>query len=390
MRRASSAFRLVSRDWEHEILAARGSQPQGVRIICPFIKSAALARIIRAGRPKPVQVITRFDLNCFDQGVSDVSALRALVEGGAKVRGVKGLHSKLYIFGGAAVIGTSANVTDAAMRRNHEFGFVAHDKTVVDVCLEYFEELWTKAGADLKLRRLRDWERLLAERRKSNAIQRNSRLPDFGVNVKIQTPFQSGKTSPQFPNQAFVKFSGTGGNRADRGLLIADLVAESGCKWVYTYPKTKPPRQVEDGDVLYIGRLVHTPDDVMIFGKAIGRRHRDEEDVASAREIDQRSWKAHWPLYVRVHDAQFVNATLGDGVSFRQMMEELESDSFMSTQKNAAKGSGNTDPTASYFRKAHMLLTSDARVWVDEQLEPLFRQFGEVNLSEKRFAPLTG
>jgi len=39
---------------------------------------------------------------------------------------------KLYVFGDSKVIVTSANLTEVALRRNHEFGFVAEEAMIVN------------------------------------------------------------------------------------------------------------------------------------------------------------------------------------------------------------------------------------------------------------------
>ncbi len=305
-----------------------------------------------------------------------------------KVRGVRGLHAKLYLFGNASVIATSANVTEAAMRRNHEFGFSASDPAIVATCAAYLDRLWKLAGADLTPAKLKEWQKILEARRVANPGKRKNPLPDFGAKVPTDSPFVTTLARvPSFANQAFVKFSGTGGNKASRDLRTDDVVAESGANWAFTYPSAIHPRQVRDGDVLYLGRLVHSPDDLMIFGKAIGREHRDDVDVASKEEITLRPWKDNWANYVRVHDARFLNGTLGDGVSFRAMMAEMKSDSFASTQRNAAAGRGNIDPTIAYNRKPGMVLTDRSRAWIDERLEDKLRNLGEIDLSKKRFAP---
>ena len=82
-----------------------------------------------------VRVITRFNLADCASGVSDVSALRILLDAGAKIRGVKNLHAKLYIFGATRAIVTSANLTNAALVSNHELGMVCDDALIVQRCL---------------------------------------------------------------------------------------------------------------------------------------------------------------------------------------------------------------------------------------------------------------
>ena len=384
-----AAFRLMQGAWNKEILAARRANPGRLRIICPFIKAKTLDRILRAAKSGDIEVITRFDLNCFDQGVSDLDdALALVLEGGGDVRGVRGLHSKLYLFGGSSVIATSANVTDAAFHRNHEFGFAASDPQIVETCEQYFDNLWNDAKPSLTRKQLKTWRAMLDERRgKGGGTKQGSPLPDFGADIDQRSPFAPSAEAASQENNAFIKFLGSADRRAPRTLAVDELVAENGANWACTYPETKPPRQVEDGDVIYTGRLVHSPNDLLIFGRVIGRKHRDEADRASAAEIALRPWKADWPRYVRVHDGHFLNGTLADGISMSEMMTALGADAFDSTQRNARDKSGNTDPFASYGRKAHMRLTDRSRAWIASRLEAAFRRHGEIDLAEERFQP---
>ncbi len=78
--------RLVDSGWLHEIDHAVGEDSNELRIISPFIKAGALARLLTHS-PKTVLSITRFNLYDFAEGVSDISALRLLLVHGAKVRG---------------------------------------------------------------------------------------------------------------------------------------------------------------------------------------------------------------------------------------------------------------------------------------------------------------
>ena len=45
-----------------------------------------------------------------------------LLDAGASIRGIQNLHAKLYLFGTSRAIITSANLTEAALTRNQEFG----------------------------------------------------------------------------------------------------------------------------------------------------------------------------------------------------------------------------------------------------------------------------
>ena len=140
-------FRLVDGKWDEEFTEALCDDASELRIVCPFIKVGALQRLLRHS-PRRVQVITRFNLGDYADRVSDVAALRKLLDADARVRGVRNLHAKLYLFGKKRAIITSCNLTEAALSRNHEFGMVTTDGTIIEKCLEYFDNLWCDAGDD--------------------------------------------------------------------------------------------------------------------------------------------------------------------------------------------------------------------------------------------------
>jgi hypothetical protein len=81
---------------------------------------------------------------------------------------------------------------------------------------------------------------------------------------------------------------------------------------------------------------------------------------ASPEEIALRNWKKDWPIYVRVHHAEFVAGTLANGIRLTNLMDQLGSDSFVSTQQNARRGDGNLDPRSACRQKAAMPLTNES------------------------------
>lgn len=370
-------FRIVDTGWAQVLTDAVAADRSHVRLICPFIKKGAVERLLASGTPGSLQVITRFCLDDFAQGVSDLSALRLLLDNGAAIRGIKNLHAKVYLFGNRQAVVTSANLTEAALVHNHEFGFVAEDKQIVTGCERYFTDLWANAGADLTTARLAQWEQKVTTHLATGArpTQLGS-LGDEGVNAgvapeTIQLPpfvFDS--------RQAFVKFFGESGDRVLRSLSILDEVRGSGSHWACAYSKDKRPRRVNDGAIMFMARLVKDPADILIYGRAIGMRHVEGRDDASPEEIAERPWKATWPHYVRVHHAEFVAGSLANGVSLNQLKSALNSDAFVPTQRNAVNGVGNIDPDRAYLRQAAVELTPQATAWVNEQLQRAFTKYG--------------
>lgn len=127
-----------------------------------------------------------------------------------------------------------------------------------------------------------------------------------------------------------------------------------------------------------MGWLLRKPSDIVIFGRAIGLKHVEGRDYATAEDIRVRSWKAEWPFYVRVHHAEFVSGTFANGVSLSQLMDELGANSFTSTQRNAAARTGNTNPRRAFNQKPSVRLTIEGQRWLNRRLDEAFRVHGKM------------
>ncbi len=106
------------------------------RIISPYVKKEISSKI--GAKKIQIELITRFSESDFIQGVSDVEALEELMINGAKIRGVKDLHAKVYIFDSSAIV-TSGNLTNGGFRKNHECGILTRDIDIVSGLNNYFD-----------------------------------------------------------------------------------------------------------------------------------------------------------------------------------------------------------------------------------------------------------
>jgi hypothetical protein len=373
-------FFFVDSGWDKVLDDGVRADHSALKIVCPFIKKSAAERLLRHGKPGSIQVITRANLDDFYGGVSDIAALRLLIGYDAQVRGVKNLHAKLYLFGKTQAIVTSANLTEAALLRNHEFGLVAQEAKTVRECRQYFDKFWKQAGEDIPIAKLDEWEKKISDNlaAKGKSVAAVG-LGDEGVYVENFTEPSSIPVLASAIEQAFVKFFGEGHNRAPRSLTVLEEVDGSGSHWACTYPKGKRPTGVHDGALMFMGRLVAAPNDIMVYGRAIASAHQPGRDDASAMDFRRRKWKEHWPHYVRVHDAEFVAGTLFNGISLKELMDALGSDAFASTQRNAAKGDGNIDPRRAFMQQAAVELSPKGIAWMNEQLERAFVRHGRLS-----------
>lgn len=380
------AFRLIDGDWHKVMREAAKYDRSALRVVCPFIKLSAARKLIEAAQAKSIQVITRYRLQDFYDGVSDVSALRLFLEHGAEIRGVKGLHAKLFLFGKTNALVTSANLTLAALQSNHELGFLSDDQTVVQQCRHYFDDLWKRAGVDsLSKTKLDQWDQKVTDAKANTSrAPKPKGLGDEGADVgltdlEIDVPDRVVEAP-----QAFVKFFGDSANRSDRSREVLELVDGAGCHWACTYPKEKRPRRVEDGALMFMARLAQSPNDIIVFGRAIGMAYVEGRDDASEADLKSRPWKEKWPRYIRVHHPEFVSGTLGNGVPLSRLMDELGANAFVTTQENAKQGKGNVDPKKAYMRLPDVQLSREGQEWMTRKLEAAFREHGKLTSAQIR------
>lgn len=371
--------RLVDAGWGAEFTEASRADSSELRVICPFIKVEALTRLL-SRRFNDIRVITRFSQFDFAEGVSDVAALRLLLSAGARVRGIRNLHAKLYLFGASRAIITSANLTKAALDWNHEFGLVADEAPIIATCRAYFEDLWRRGGNDLAQSQVDSWDETVNHHRALGGRPgKQSGLRDFGADAGIVDP-PSIRLPPVVADasQAFVKFLGEGDNRVSLSFATIDEIERAGCHWAVAYPASKRPSGVMDDAIIFIARLTENPNDIRIFGRALGMKHQPGRDDATEADIVRRPWKSKWPRYVRLHHAEFVAGTMSNGVSLNQLMDTLGPDSFLPTQRNAARGDGNTDPRKAYRQQAAVELSGKGMLWLGERLQRAFDEHGKV------------
>jgi hypothetical protein len=376
-------FRIIDSGWGGELEASVRIDPRRLRVISPFIKRGALERLLKH-QPKTVEVITRYNLADFANGVSDLAALQCLLEMGAKVRGIKGLHSKVYLCGTRRAFVTSANLTAAALDQNQEFGIVTDDARSVSICDRYFEFLWDAGRNDLLATQLARWQSIVRSHQSDpKPTTRSPDLKDFGATVPGH-----GMNTGSMPiviadaPQAFVKFLGNGNDRVPLKSTIEEQLRGSGCHWALGYPKSKRPRSVVDGALMFMGRMTQGPNDIRIFGRGTGLAYVEGRDDATPEDIKKRPWKSKWPRYIRVHDCEFVAGTMANGISLNSLMDALGPDSFEVTRKNAKVGNGNTDPRRAYRQQPAVELSSKSRLWLGRRLGEAFEKHGKVPTAE--------
>ena len=320
-------FNFIDNNWAKLFDTVSQRNMHHFKFITPFIQLNTIKNIINK-RSFNFNLITRFNLNDFYNGVSSLEALEYLINNGGKVKGIKNLHSKLYLFDAKEAILSSANLTQAALLRNYEFGMHTINAEALTVMEQYFDNLWSNIPTTLNLKQIHSWRKELdAQLKKGKNSYKAPNLNDYGCSVDDKTNGEADTSivSTLDSNQSFIKFFGEGHNRADVNMTVLEEVKRSGCHWACSYPTKRTPRNVKDGAMIFMGRLVSNPNDILIYGYAIGNQYKESRDDASPYDLKIRSWKKKWSKYIRVHDAKFINATLNDGISMNDLMKDRKS-----------------------------------------------------------------
>jgi hypothetical protein len=377
-------IKIIDKNWDQTFSNLAKLAKKRAIIISPFLGDKTLRNILGL-QPQEVKVITRFNLNELLINVSEIKALEYLLEIGAQVKGVKHLHSKVYIFGTSKAIITSANMTEAGLNRNTECGVESDEPKFISSVEDYFNSLWDRAGSILNISMLNKWKKEIAKAELTSKGKAGPNLGDFGTNLGFdeKNDTSDAKTySSVFPGQYFIKFFGISSDRSSRDTKIFKEIESSESHKVLSYPKNKRPRQVNDGDLIFISRLVENPNDIMIYGRCRSKKYVEKRDDATKQDIALRDWHKKWPHYIRVEQTEFINATLNDCISFNDIMQELGTNTFITTQANALSGKGNKNPRKAYMQQAAARLTLQATQVLNHLFDEKLIKFGRIRDEE--------
>lgn len=357
-------MQLYLKNWYDRFLSEL-PKTNSLRIVSPFVKEQVLRKMGEIFDFNNLELITRFNLRDFASQVSSLEGLKYIVNEGSKVYGIKDLHSKVYLFDKRAAIVTSANLTNGGLINNYECGVYITDEDVIKELNSYIDTLIILGDKPLNNSQCEEWQKLLEFELPNTEL---SSLPDFGSRqIQIRNDINY-----------FIKFFGTSGDRIPMNVTVREEIDSALCHYACGFSSI--PRQINDGDVIYMARMTHDPYDFAIFGKATAMKHVPGRDIATPQEIKERSWKAKWPIYIRVTNPIFVDGQMGDCVLMYDMIKAMDYMSFPSTKRRFNDGEREINPKRSLAQKAYIPITQEAANW----LEPKF----QASIDRKGIVPI--
>lgn len=344
---------------------------QDLKIISPFIGDNMVTHLLKNWRGNKIQVITRYNLNDFRSGVSSLKALKKLIISGAEIKGIKGLHSKAYLFDQKSAIITSANFTNGGFINNHELGIRTDVLEHLIETQNYFSKLWELDTDILDTQKIDEWQ---TEINNNKLKVSGPTLTDYGI-----SPIKKVIGKKNY----FIKFYGRGNHRASWDKGVIDEVTRSHCHFAITFPKGKKdkrPIRYNEGDIVYLARMIDN-NEYAIFGKAIARRHDRNRDVASNEDIKLIEWKKEFSIYIRVHSGEFLNTTFRNCPKMGALMNELGYECFKGTKESHKRGKENINPRLSLMRKPDIWLSEEGAYWVEQKFQHAKKEYSLIDQS---------
>ena len=369
-------MKLYLRNWYNKLFDEL-PKTKKLRVISPFISEQIVRNIQSRFDFNSFELITRFNLRDFASNVSNLDSLKFAVESGAKVYGIRELHSKVYLFDDRAAIITSANLTRGGLINNFECGLFTTDNNILKELSNYFNELKNIGGQSLTIEKCKQWKQEISQVEIYNT--KISSLPDYG----------STKIYVDKDKSYYIKFFGTANNRKNLKFTVREEIEKALCHYSCGFSENKKPRQIMDGDIIYMARMTYDPYDYAIFGKAEALRFVDIRDRATKGEIAERTWKKDWPIYLRITNPVFIDGTLGDCILLYDLIKALDYDSFPTTRQRYDRGERDINPYKSLSQQAYVRLTQNAVEWLEPKFEETLNNIGHVDDSFLQQLPQT-
>lgn len=142
--------------WDDTLSGLVRKSKVSIKITSPFIKSKTTNRILAVQRDSAeLRVISSFKLMNFYLRVSDFAAIEAIIKSNGVVKNNHLLHAKTYIFDDKKAVVTSANLTEAGLKYNYEYGVLLDEKKLVKKIVRDFELLYNnKNTGDIDLQKI--------------------------------------------------------------------------------------------------------------------------------------------------------------------------------------------------------------------------------------------
>lgn len=198
-----------------------------IKLCAPFIKTSIVNDIYTyKKRNVNITTITNVKLMSFYRKVLDIEVLSKILYSNGKVYNYPMLHAKIYIFDDNKLIVTSANLTEAGLKKNKEYGIISDDRILINTANTDFINMCNDdITGKLKLSNLDDIQRLIDSVPREIKVE----MPSYELENDEVYSYDIIKSSPNlfgWKKDIFdivIKFSDNHFTLNDFGVYIYDL-----------------------------------------------------------------------------------------------------------------------------------------------------------------------
>jgi HKD family nuclease len=390
-------IQLISKEHNAVIHELFETSTSAVKIISPFIGMDMARLLIEStsnDSTRSLTLITRFYREDFINGVSRIEALEMLNNAGADIYALKGLHTKLYLFGVETALLGSANFTSGGFKLNHELSLYVKNEDEVNPPLNaYYENLLkaiTESGDFLltseKIAQEKDLVVSIQKSRKDkNITYRNESrfgadLPTSQNEVDEQQTdtIQSILTNisqSEYNETIWIKFEGSASGRRAMTDYYSPFVTDDFPQGATFFSDVKKPARVKNGD--YVILAVYCDADLPYIvgrGKSVGYI---ETNVATSEMKAENEWMVDYPHFYKFIEFEYIDAPISKCIPLREVLRDLGSNMYVST---AGKSITLEDLRKRHRQQAHVRLTACAKNYIDGLIDDLVEKYGAIRL----------
>lgn len=133
-------MKIIKTPWKEEFISLVESSEQSIKICSPFVKFKVVEELYKhKNENTQFSLVTNFNLENFHKNVSDLGAMRYILDKNGEIKNYQRLHAKFYIFDNKSIIITSANLTEGGLTKNFEYGIFSDEKDIVNKVCEDFK-----------------------------------------------------------------------------------------------------------------------------------------------------------------------------------------------------------------------------------------------------------
>ena len=377
---------------------------KSIQIISPFIgkKMADILCDKMSKRPElTVTLITRFYRNDFVEGVSNLYALQRLIECGAKVYALRGLHAKLYLFDEMRALVGSANFTLGGFGNNYELSLYidSEEKVNADLCKMFSSTLdKIKASGDflITIEQIKE-EVVLVNRdleRRKDPKAKYSNFTQFGAEIETDDNVEESEVSDSVQDaldkkdaetrytyagaaeNIWLKFEASSGNR----FLISNKWTPTKTidgRLVTNYPNNRGAG-IKDGDVVFIAVVSKDEQGRDLMPYIVARGTMSSYKEATPQMKQQYDWMKKWPNYSELLELEYLNTPAENSISLLRVLSDLGATTYPGAEEEQRQGRDLSvqELRMRHHQKSYMRITSQARDYINDLFDYLVIKHG--------------